>query len=178
MSLLGSCHVIKYFVASSLDSFISRKDGSVDWLFTEQDYGMAEFFSTVDVAVMGRKTYEKMLELAPENPFFPGMKHYVFSRSLHFSPHKQVKIVSGNVVAWSERIRTQPGKDIWLVGGGDFVRSFLQNKLVNELGLAIHPRLLGDGVPLFSQPYPETKLELLRFKRYPSGLLQVFYRVK
>jgi dihydrofolate reductase len=170
--------LIKYFVANSLDNFISRKDGSVDWLFMDQDYGMAEFFSTVDIAVMGRKTYQKMLELMPENPLFPGMKHYVFSRSLKSTPHKQVEIVSGNVVAWAAAVRSHPGKDIWLVGGGDFVRSFLQNKLVNELGLAIHPRLLGDGVPLFSQPYPETELELLRFKRYPNGLLQVFYRVK
>jgi dihydrofolate reductase len=170
--------LIKYFVANSLDNFISRKDGSVDWLFMDQDYGMSEFFSTVDVAVMGRKTYEKMVELSPEEPFFPAMKHYVFSRTIHFSPHKQVEFVSGDVASWAARVRSQTGKDIWLVGGGEFVRSFLQNKLVNELGLAIHPRLLGDGVSLFSKPYPEVELELLRFKRYPNGLLQVFYRIK
>jgi dihydrofolate reductase len=170
--------LIKYFVANSLDNFISRKDGSVDWLFTDQDYGMAEFFSSVDVAVMGRKTYEKMLELLPKNPFSPGMKYCVFSRSLESSPHKEVEIVSGNVATWAQRVRSQPGKHIWLVGGGDFVRSFLQNKLVNELGLAIHPHLLGEGIPVFTRPYPETKLELFRSKQYPNGLLQVFYRVK
>jgi dihydrofolate reductase len=114
----------------------------VDWLFTDQDYGMAEFFSTVDVAVMGRKTYEKMLELSPEKPFFPRMKHYVFSHTMHYSPHQQVEFVSGDVASWAARVRSQPGKGIWLVGGGDFVRSFLQNKLVNELGLAIRALVL------------------------------------
>jgi dihydrofolate reductase len=79
---------------------------------------------------------------------------------------------------WAESVRSRPGKDIWLVGGGEMVREFLQKKLVNEIGISIHPRLLGDGIPLFAQPYPETELELLRSEAYPSGLLQVFYRVK
>jgi dihydrofolate reductase len=170
--------LIKYFVASSLDNFISRKDGSVDWLFTDQDYGMFEFFSTVDVAVMGRRTYEKMVELRPNNPFFPRMQHYVFSHTMQSTLHKQVEIVSGDPRGWADRIRRQAGKDIWLVGGGDLVRDFFQKKLINELGIAIHPRLLGEGIPLFAQPYPEAELVLLRSKQYPNGLLQVFYRVK
>ena len=58
------------------------------------------------------------------------------------------------------------------------VQEFLQHKLINEIGLAIHPRLLGTGVPLFTSPYPEVELELLTSKRYPTGLLQAFYRVK
>ena len=62
--------LVKYFVASSLDSYISRKDGSVDWLFMDQDYGMKDFFASVDVAVMGRKTYEKALELSPQGLIF------------------------------------------------------------------------------------------------------------
>jgi dihydrofolate reductase len=170
--------LIKYFVASSLDNFISRKDGSVDWLFMDQDYGMAEFFASVDVAAVGRKTYQKMLELMPQSPFSPGIKHYVFSRSLQSTPYEHVELVPGDTRGWAERVRSQPGKDIWLVGGGELVRDFLQQRLVNEIGIAIHPRLLGEGIPLFSTPYPETELELVRSKQYPSGLLQVFYRVK
>jgi dihydrofolate reductase len=169
---------IKYFVASSLDNFISRPDGSVDWLFTDQDYGMAEFFASVDVAVMGRKTFERMLELSPESPLFPGMKHYVFSRTLESTPYKQVEIVRGDAPRWASRVRAHYGKHIWLVGGGSLVQEFLQHKLVNEIGLAIHPRLLGKGVALFTSPYPEMGLELLRSKQYATGLLQVFYRVK
>jgi dihydrofolate reductase len=170
--------LIKYFVASSLDNFISRPDGSVEWLFTDQDYGMAEFFASVDVAVMGRKTFERMLELSPPTRLFPGMKHYVFSRTLGSTPHPQVEIVHGDVQGWTSRVRAHYGKHIWLVGGGALVQEFLQRKLVNEIGLAIHPRLLGKGIPLFTTPYPEMELELIRSKQYPTGLLQAFYRVK
>ena len=169
---------VKYFVASSLDNFISRPDGSVDWLFHDQDYGMTEFFASVDVAVMGRKTFEKMVQLSPEAPLFPGMKHYIFSRTLDSTPYKEVEIVRGDAAGWLTRVRAHYGKHIWLVGGGSLVQEFLQYKLINEIGLAIHPRLLGKGVPLFTAPYPEMELELLRSKQYPTGLLQVFYRVR
>jgi dihydrofolate reductase len=170
--------LIKYFVAASLDNFISRQDGSVDWLFHDQDYGMAEFFASVDVAVMGRKTFERMLELSPESPLFPGMKHYVFSRTLDSTPYKQVEIVRGDAPGWASRVRAHYGKHIWLVGGGSLVQEFLQYKLVNEIALAIHPRLLGKGVPLFISPYPEMELELVSSKPYPTGLLQATYRVR
>ena len=170
--------LVKYFVASSLDSYISRKDGGVDWLFMDQDYGMKDFFASVDVAVMGRKTYEKALELSPQGVNFPGMKAYVFSHLLSKGQKDQVEVVSDDPESWLKSIRAEPGKDIWLVGGGEMVREFLQKRLVNEIGISIHPRLLGNGVPLYAQPYPETKLELVRSKTYPNGLLQVFYRVK
>jgi dihydrofolate reductase len=170
--------LIKYFVASSLDSFISRKDGGVDWLFTDQDYGMKEFFASVDVAVMGRKTYQKAIELAPRVTLFPGLEKYVFSHLLPKGKQEHIEVVSDPPEVWAEALRSTPGKDIWLVGGGEMVREFLQKRLVNEIGISVHPRLLGDGIPLFAQPYPETELQLLRSKAYPSGLLQVFYRVK
>ncbi len=169
---------IKYFVANSLDGFISRRDGSVEWLFMDQDYGMTEFFGSVDVAVMGRKTHDKMLELSPQQPFYPGMKNYVFTRTKPHGIRDGVEFVSTDVESWAERLRGKAGKDIWLVGGGDLVRHFLEKRLVNEVGLAIHPRLLGDGIPLFPPPFPETELELLRFKQYPTGLEQLYYSVK
>lgn len=169
---------IKYFVASSLDRYISRKDGSVDWLFMDQDYGMKEFFSTVDVAVMGRKTYQKAVELSPSGPIFPGMKNYVFSHLLPKGKQEHIEVVSDPPEVWAKAELAKPGKDIWLVGGGEMAREFLQKQLVDEIGISIHPRLLGDGIALFAQPYPETELELIRSKQYASGLLQVFYRVK
>jgi dihydrofolate reductase len=169
---------IKYFVANSLDGFISRPDGGVDWLFMDQDYGMAEFFRSVDVAVMGRKTYDKMLELAPGQAFYPGIKNYVFSTTRPSGVRDGVEFVSTEVDVWTERVRAEQGKDIWLVGGGGLVRQFLQARLVDEIGLTIHPRLLGNGIPLFPQPYPETELELIRCEKYSTGLVQVFYRVR
>ena len=169
---------VKYFVANSLDGFISRQNGSVDWLFMDQDYGMAEFFKSVDIAVMGRKTYDKALELAPGQALFPGMNSYVFSRRNPERSQGPVRFVSCDIQSWLEHTREKPGKDIWLVGGGGLARQFFQQRLVNEIGLTIHPRLLGEGIPLFPQPCPETELELLRCKQYSTGLVQIFYEVK
>lgn len=168
---------VKYFVACSLDGFIARADGGVDWLFMDQDYGMSAFFKSVDVAVMGRRTYDKMLELAPRQAFFPGMENYVFSTAAKEGDGR-VKFVSGDVGEWVEMIRTRPGEDIWLVGGGDLVRQFLAKRMVDEIVLTIHPRLLGSGIPLFPAPYPEMELELLRCEQYSTGLVQVFYGVR
>lgn len=139
---------------------------------------MHEFFASVDVAVMGRKTYAKALELSPKGIRFPGMRTYVFSHLLPPGMQENVEIISDRPEDWLKRIRATPGKDIWLVGGGEMVREFLQKRLVNEIGISIHPRLLGDGIPLYAQPYPETELALLRAKTHPNGLLQVFYKVK
>ena len=139
---------------------------------------MKEFFASVDIAVMGRKTYAKAQELSPQGVEFPGMKTYVFSHLLPKGRQDKVEVVSDPPADWLKAMRQAPGKDIWLVGGGEMVREFLQKKLVNEIGISIHPRLLGDGIPLFAQPYPETELELLHSKPFPGGLLQAFYRVK
>ncbi len=92
--------LVKYFVASSLDNFISRKDGSVDWLFMDQDYGMKEFFASVDVAVMGRKTYDKALELSPNGLSFPGMKTYVFSHLMAKGKQENIEVVSEPPESW------------------------------------------------------------------------------
>jgi dihydrofolate reductase len=167
---------VKYFVASSLDGYIARTDGSVDWLLMDQDYGMSAFFKSVDVAVMGRRTYDKMLQLSPERAFFPGMENYVFSTKS--GEGTKVTFVSEDVGEWTRAMTERPGKDIWLVGGGDLLRQFVEARLVDEIGLTIHPRLLGSGLPLFPAPYPELELELMRCEQYSTGLVQVFYAVK
>jgi dihydrofolate reductase len=167
----------KYYVACSLDGFISRSSGDVGWLSTGQDYGMAEFFSSIDIAVMGRRTWEKVEELAPGRRFGPEIECFVFSQTIPEGDSKGVHFVSGDIGEWLWTIRQQPGKDIWIVGGGDMARSFLERKLVDEIILSIHPRLLGDGVRLFLKPYPEIELELTGCRPYSTGLVQLFYTV-
>jgi dihydrofolate reductase len=173
-----SMRKVKYFVANSLDGYISRADGSVDWLFTDQDYGMSSFFASVDTAVMGRKTHDKMQELAPGQSFSPTIREYVFSQTRPSGMLGKTTFLNEPIASWLDGIRRRPGKDIWLVGGGELVRAFLQERLVDEFGLTIHPRLLGAGVPLFPAPCPETELQFIRCKEYETGLLQVFYSVK
>jgi dihydrofolate reductase len=168
----------KYYVACSLDGYISRPDGGVDWLFTDQDYGMAEFFRSVDIAVMGRRTWEKVEDLAPGRRFGPDIDCFVFSRTMPEGVSKGVHFVSGDVGEWLWTIRQQEGKDIWIVGGGDMVRSFLDQKLVDEIILSIHPCLLGDGVRLFAERYPQSELELTACRPYSTGMIQLFYSIK
>lgn len=139
---------------------------------------MKDFFASVDVAVMGRKTYAKALELSPQGLNFPGMRTYVFSHLLPKGKQEQIDVISQEPAEWVKTMQATNGKDIWLVGGGEMVREFLQKRLVDEIGISIHPRLLGDGIPLYAHPYPETELELIRSKQYGSGLVQVFYRIK
>lgn len=169
---------VKYNVACSLDGYIARADGSVDWLFTDQDYGMAEFFRSVDVAVMGRRTWDKVQELAPGRGFGSGIDCFVFTRTRPVGTVNGAHFVSGDVGEWLQSIRQHDGKDIWVVGGGDMARSFLEQRLVDEVTLTVHPRLLGQGIPLFTESYPESGLELMECKPYSTGLVQLFYRVK
>lgn len=164
---------LRYFVACSLDGFLARPDGSVDWLLMDQDYGMSAFFASVDVAVMGRKTYDKAREMGRES--FPEMEGFVFTHASGVSP--KVKSVSGDVAEWLHTIRLQPGKDIWLVGGGDLVKQFLDARIVDEIALTIHPRLLGAGLPVFPLPFHETELDLVEITPYETGLVQLTYQI-
>ena len=82
------------------------------------------------------------------------------------------------LVPWVNSIQQEPGKDIWLVGGGALVQEFLKAELVDEIGLTIHPRLLGTGIALFPTPYPEMELDLMSCQQYSTGLVQLFYTIK
>lgn len=164
---------VRYFVASSLDGYIARTDGSTGWLFHDADYGYAAFYATVDTAVMGRKTYEQALALGP-NPF-SGKKAYVFSRSRSGTRDERAEFVAGEVGAFVAGLRAQPGRDIWLVGGAGLAREFLAADLIDEYIVSIHPVLLGAGVPLFPVGGRETVLRFEGARTFASGLVQLRY---
>ena len=157
------------FIASSLDGYIAREDGSVDWLFSDADYGYSEFYGSIDTVVMGRKTYEKSLEFE-ERPF-RGKKVYVFSRSVK---EKGVEFVS-DVVGFMKKLVRSKGKDIWLVGGSEIVSIFLNEGLIDEIILSIHPVILGRGVPLFKNVQKEVWLKMQKSVSFDSGLVQIHY---
>lgn len=177
---------VKYFVANSLDNFIARKDGAVDWLFMDgTDYGMGDFFKSIDAVLLGRKTYEFALSqnLQPKkkskkSKSDSGMKSYVFSRTLKLSPDDEAQVVSENAGVFVRSLKMEDGKDIWLMGGGELVRSLLLENVVDEISLNIHPLLLGSGVPLFPEIGKQIDLELIDNKVHKNGCIQVTYRVK
>lgn len=164
---------VRLFVATSLDGCIARRNESVDWLFTDADYGYADFYASVDTLVLGRNTYDVCLTFE-EFPY-RGKRVIVLSRSRSGSDQNGVEYSREEPFDLVHRLRTEPGADIWLVGGGEVVRAFLAANLVDELDIFVHPILLGDGRPLFPAGFPETKLRLAASESFPSGLVRLRY---
>ncbi|MFB8787594.1 MAG: dihydrofolate reductase family protein [Potamolinea sp.] len=168
---------IRLFIASSLDGYIARTSGEVDWLFTDSDYGYAEFFSQIDTLIMGNTTYQQVLGFG-EYPY-QGKQGFVFSKTIVSERDNNVEFVGGDWENFINKLRQSPGRDIWLVGGGQTIHFFMKHGFVDELILSIHPIILGDGIPLIvKDPSLETALVLKDVKTYDSGLLQVYYDLR
>jgi dihydrofolate reductase len=169
----------------SLDQYIARKDGAVDWLSMDWDYDWMAFFKTIDAVLMGRKSWEKAVEMSAgkkTNPY-KGMETYVFSKTLKTSEVEGVEIISGNLKEFVTELKAKEGKNIWLSGGGELAKSFLDEDLVDEISLGITPILLGSGLPLFSELVREVPLRFVhcnicRHKKEDNAMLELLYEVK
>ncbi len=169
-------------LAITLDGYIEGPNGEYDWCFTDQDYGLNEFFTRVDSIFIGRKSYEVAQQHADNNggeivPGMPVMTEYVFSKTLT-SVKKGAVLISGDSIAEARRIKAQPGKDIWLFGGASLTDAFIKEGLVDELWLSVHPVLLGSGKLLFRERDSRTKLILLECKTYETGLVSLRYSIE
>lgn len=164
-------------VAVSLDGFIEGPNGEYDWCFTDQDYGMSDFFKRVDTLFMGRNTYEMSLGVEGNAGGFPKMKKYIFSNTLHKVKDGAI-LLSGEIREQVMNIKNEKGKDIWLFGGASLTSSLMNEGLVDEISLAVHPILLGSGKPLFSNISRRIKLKLIDTKTYSSGLVSLSYKLK
>ena len=144
---------VKFSIANSLDNYIARKDGAIDWILggDEAASEMAEFWKNIDAVVIGRKTYEPVLKSGSPFPTFPGVKNYVLSRTLKENPDKNVEIIREDAVEFFRKLKTEQGKDIFVMGGGLLVKPLLEANLIDEFGVNIHPILLGSGIPLFHE---------------------------
>ncbi|HUF05453.1 MAG TPA: dihydrofolate reductase family protein [Aridibacter sp.] len=168
----------------SLDGYIARKNGAVDWLSMDWDYDWMAFFKTIDSVVMGRRSWDKYLEMSPEqgkNPY-SGMDTYVFSRTLKESGVEGVEIVEGNIEEFVRELKEREGKKIWLSGGGKLAAEFLEKDLVDELYLGVTPILLGSGIPLFPEFNREIPLKLVKNntcynKAKDNAMLELIYEV-
>jgi dihydrofolate reductase len=169
---------VTFGVANSLDNFIARPDEAVDWLYWSDDVNaiMAAFWKTIDTVVMGRKTYE----FARRNgtAAYPGVKNYVFSRTLKAGPDLSVEIISEDAAAFVRKLKRRKGKGICLMGGGELAKSLFEANLVDEVGLNVHPVLLGSGIPLFHRMSRQINLELLECRTLKGGCVFVQYQVK
>jgi dihydrofolate reductase len=162
-------------LAVSLDGFIEGPNGEYDWCFTDQDYGMSDFFKRIDAIFMGRKSYDLVRSVEGENPY-QNISTYVFSKTIQETP-EGIHLVSGDLKQEVINLKNQKGKDIWLFGGAELTAAFIQHGLLDELWLSVHPVLLGSGKPLFQQIQNRVPLQLLEQKAYSSGLVSLKYRV-
>ena len=159
----------------SLDGYIARADGAVDFLFMPKDYSMGPFFATIDTAIMGRKTYDDALKMGGGDFSGSKMKNYVFSHSQSPGERGGVTFVNESPKPFIEKLRKQPGKNIWLMGGGELARDFLKDDVVDELYIGIVPILIGEGRPLFPGGSPQREFTLLKNKTFPKGLIALKY---
>jgi dihydrofolate reductase len=160
----------------TLDGYIARPNGDIDFLFMPKDYSMAPFFASLDTAIMGRKTLEVGLKMSGGSLPASSMATYVFSHSKPAGKGDGWTFVNESPSAFVKKLRKHPGKDIWLMGGGELARDFLKADLVDELYLGVLPVLLGEGIPLFPPGFPQRNFALLENKTYSKGMIALRYR--
>ena len=168
------------FIATSLDGFIARSDGAIDWLPTEvqdEDFGYGAFMSTVDVIVMGRNTFETCLGF-PEWPY-SGRRVVVLSRrGVDVPGHiAGVEVMAGNPAALLREFEESGATNAY-VDGGLTIQSFLEAGQIDEMTINHIPILLGSGIPLFGPLTRDVHLEHLGTRAYDNGFVQSSYRVK
>jgi dihydrofolate reductase len=167
---------VRYFVAMSLDAQLAGPNGEIDWLFTDGHYGAKEFFAACDTALLGRRTFEFMLSMGERKA--PGMKTYVFSRTLRQADYPEVTIVADGAAELVRGLRERRrGKDIWLVGGGALFGTLLDAGLVDDVQVAVHPIVLGPGLPFVEGVTRRAPLRLRGLTRYGNGLVALDYEV-
>ena len=161
------------FIATSLDGYIAGPSGEIDWLFSDEDYGYKEFYAGVESIVMGRKTYDQCL-LFDEWPY-PGKEAHVLTRNPQHRSDLRVSFTSDPVPVLVGRLQLGGEGKIWLVGGGEVNRLFLEHDLVDELIVSVHPTVLGSGIPLVAGATIPRSFRLCSTRSFPSGLVQLAY---
>ena len=166
---------LRYQVAMSLDGFIADEKGGYDWIVMDPEIDFGALVAQFDTLIMGRGTYEVA---GGGGPGFKGMKSYVVSTTLDPAKHKKVTVVSKGVEAFVADLKKQPGKDIWLFGGGVLFRSLLEAGLVDRVEVAVIPALLGAGIPLLPGLGGTQRLRLADVRRYEkTGTMLLNYEV-
>jgi len=173
------------YIATSADGYIARPDGDVEWLNRRPDtidYGMSKFYSSIDTILWGRKTYDWALayhqkKRAKGSIFDTRVANYVFSRKPQRRAAPGMEFVSEPVKAFAKRLRTTPGKNIWMMGGGGLIASFLDAGEIDEFDIQVIPTLIGEGIPLLAPRHRDVPLRLGSVRKFADGVVRLRYEV-
>lgn len=167
---------IRYGVAMSLDGYIADPNGGFDWIVMDPDIDFGAMVARYDTLLMGRRTYQ--VTQSSSGPAMPGVKTIVVSRTMRQGDHPNVTVLSENWEEAVRELRQQPGKDIWLFGGGALFAAMLDAGLVDGVDVGVIPVLLGGGIPFLKPPANRARLTLTGHKVYPkTGTISLEYDV-
>ncbi|MDL2271954.1 dihydrofolate reductase family protein [Desulfovibrio sp. OttesenSCG-928-I05] len=166
------------YVACSVDGYIAESDGSIGFLEESptplSDLGYEAFYASVDTLIMGGTTYRQIAdELSPEKWLYEGKNTYIYTRH-PFKEKQGIKLADAPPKELLEKIRSDTTGDIWLVGGGEIVKMFMEENLVDRYMLYIMPNVLGNGIPLFPQGFPASRVALERVQNI-NDVVEIIY---
>ena len=170
---------IVLFIAMSLDGYIADINGGVGWLGGESDgendmVSYQEFMKEIDTVIMGSNTYHQLItELSPGKWIYSDFTSYIITHYPKQSTDK-IKFTQDNPKELVTRLKTQPGKDIWICGGASIVNQLVQNDLIDKYYINVMPTILGGGIHLFDTSEKEIKLKLIQTKSY-NGITDLVY---
>jgi dihydrofolate reductase len=172
-------------LAVSLDGFIEGKNGETDWCIMDPEMGFTNFLEQIDTILYGRKSYDLWGNYIPKEDdsdadkefwsLIHSKKKYVFSRTPRESDENTVFIMD-NILDEVNRLKNQPGKDIWMYGGASLITTFINLGLIDEFRLSVHPVVLGEGKPLFIDMEQRLNLKLVDARKFSSGVVQLIYQ--
>lgn len=174
-------------LAVTLDGFIEGPNGEVDWCIMDSEMGFIDFLNQIDTILYGRKSYNLWGQFTPENEdsdmekemwdIIHRKEKYVFSTTQKGTDNKAT-FISDDIAEEVAQLKKKPGKDIWLYGGAGLITTFMNLGLVDEFRLSVHPVILGEGRPLFTDLKQRVNLKLVRTRNFSSGVVQLIYHLE
>jgi dihydrofolate reductase len=169
------------YIATSLNGFIARPDGNLDWLTSVPspasggDYGYRELLNSINTVIMGRKTYQEVLNMGIDWPYSEFIT-YIASRQSDLNIQSpKTYILKDNLKETVLHLKHTSDKNIWLVGGGQLITTFIEQDLLDMMILTIVPKIIEDGIPLFAHKPKETTWKLAGVQTFDTGLVNLTY---
>lgn len=171
---------LSLYIATSLDGYIAKPNDDLSFLKLVEkdgeDYGYAEFTTTIDTIILGRKTYDYVHREMGSSYYDNGNRNvYVITHTEKPSVGRTT-FYTGNLTQLVKQLQSENGKNIYCDGGAEVINELLKNDLIDEFIISVIPVLVGNGTKLFNDNRPEQILELVSSKSFETGLIQLHYR--